>query len=457
MTEPSASHEPIPALTPRGAGHQFVLYGDCCSGVPGAPHEATFAAVNATVERLSPPPEFIIFPGDEVIGLTSDEAALRAQWQHWLEVEMAWLDRQAIPLFHTTANHTAYDAMSSRVFADMLDYLPRNGPPGQEGLSYSVRRGDLLLVFVNTMTLSLGGEGHVETEWLAQSLRSHADARFKIVVGHHPVFPINGYSGSHQRQIGSKHAGPFWQTLVNNGVFAYLCSHMLAFDVQVHQGVLQIMTAGAGTSGLMPEDSEYHHCVQASLDDEGLRYLVIDTAGTVRERLSWPLNIPPTDGWAAFPSGEQSAPSPLTAWRFTGIAETTNVGPPQTFVSGWNDGPDLAPLWIGLTGRTQRLTVIIRPEPNNSPHIWLGPELAGGEDFDVHVAIHSGMGPGGILWRYGEDQPWSSLQAASSWGAERLSWPAHWTVGYGKQGQADQPFLGQKLRATVARLSYDGQ
>src|SRR3546814_19768554 len=78
--------------------------------------------------------EFILFPGDEVIGLTRDEAALRAQWRHWFEVEMAWLDRSRIPLFHTTANHTTYDPMSERVFAEVMAHLPRNGPPGPGGL-----------------------------------------------------------------------------------------------------------------------------------------------------------------------------------------------------------------------------------------------------------------------------------------------------------------------------------
>ena len=102
----------IPSLLPRGPGHRFVLYGDSCSGVPGALHEGTFAAVNAVLRRLDPPPEFILFPGDEIIGLTADPEALRAQWRHWLDHEMAWLDRQATPLWHTTSNHTTYDEMS---------------------------------------------------------------------------------------------------------------------------------------------------------------------------------------------------------------------------------------------------------------------------------------------------------------------------------------------------------
>jgi hypothetical protein len=124
----------IEALMPEGQGHQLVLYGDSCSGVPGAPHEACHARVNAVVARLAPPPELIVYTGDEIIGLTADEDALRAQWRHWLDREMAWLDRGAIPLYHATGNHTTYDAMSERVFAEMLPWLPRNGPPDQQGL-----------------------------------------------------------------------------------------------------------------------------------------------------------------------------------------------------------------------------------------------------------------------------------------------------------------------------------
>ena len=48
---------PISALQPRTAdGHQFVLYGDCCSGVPGSAHARNFAAVNAALLRLLPLP-----------------------------------------------------------------------------------------------------------------------------------------------------------------------------------------------------------------------------------------------------------------------------------------------------------------------------------------------------------------------------------------------------------------
>src|SRR3954468_2713599 len=126
----TSANNSIPALLPRGKGHQFLLYGDSCSGVPGGLHEKTFASVNAVVQRLRPQPEFILFPGDEIIGLTPDPDALRAQWEYWLGTEMAWLDRTAIPIWHTTGNHTTYDVMSEAMFRAALE-LPGNGPPGQ--------------------------------------------------------------------------------------------------------------------------------------------------------------------------------------------------------------------------------------------------------------------------------------------------------------------------------------
>jgi hypothetical protein len=444
----------IPALVPRGPGHQFVLYGDSCSGIPGSLHERNFAQVNAVVARLTPAPDFIVFPGDEIAGLTPDPTALRDQWRHWLDVEMRWLDRRVVPLWHTTGNHTAYDTMSEAVFREVLD-LPRNGPAGQEGLSYWVRRGDLLLIFVHTLWTGLGGEGHLETSWLRKVLQQHADARYSFVVGHHPVFPVNGFSGPYVRQVGPEHAREFWDVLVANGVMAYLCSHILAFDAQVHRGVLQITTAGAGTAHRMPEGIEYLHCVQAALDEAGLRYQVLDTEGRVREQLTWPPEMSHGRQWNVLPTNECDAPitgrqetGRLVAFRFTGQAAPDGTSVAQTLVSAYQPGA-LACLWVGLRGRDQRLTVTIGPEPHRSPHYWLGPAMSPSDPFDITLLIHSGMGPGGLLCRIGTDARWSSLDAASAWGAERLTWPARLTVARGQAGPGDRPFKGTQLEASV--------
>lgn len=441
---------PIPALTPRGRqGHQFVCYADCCSGIPNTERETTFAALNSLISRLSPPPEFICFPGDEIRGLTADEAQLRGQWWHWFGQEMAWLDREQIPLYHTTGNHTVYDALSERVFREVMTHLPDNGPPAQSGLSYWLRREDLLLVFVNTMGTGIGGEGRVETAWLAQTLAKNRDARYKFVIGHHPVFPINGFSGPGQREIYSDNGQTFWRLLVEHQVTAYLCSHLLAFDVQVHQGVLQILTAGAGTPFLMPPDTEYHHLVQLAVNEVGLAYQVLDQIGQVREWLRWPILLPNDIHWQPLAPGVQPSPLAITEepdplqvqvllWKFSG-ASSGATAQRQTLVSAWNADGNLPLFWIGLAGPQQQLAVQMSPAPGRSPHLWLGPTLADRDLFEIQVALHTGMGPGGLLWRWHDQAPWSSLQSASAWGAERLQWPTHWSIGHGPYGRDDEP------------------
>jgi hypothetical protein len=221
---------------------------------------------------------------------------------------------------------------------------------------------------------------------------------------------------------------------------------------------LQILTAGAGTAHRMPEGIEYLHAVQAALDGDGLRYQVLDTSGQVREWLAWPPALPPSAGWTPLARGDQAAPAwgepgdgalraRLVAFRFTGVCPPAGAGEAQTLLCGWDPGPTLAPVWIGLQGPEQRLGVLLSPAPGRSPHLWLGPMLPPGRPFEIQVAIHTGMGPGGLLWRWDDGGPWSSLVAASPWGAERLAWPARWGVGHDERGPAGRAFRGRDLAA----------
>lgn len=419
----------IPSLLPVKDGHQFVVYGDSCSGIPNTPAEATLTALNAVIGRLSKKPELCIFAGDEVIGLTGNRKSLLAQWRYWLDVEMQWINAISIPLYNVPGNHTVYDRMSERVYQEVHQRLPKNGPSDQMGLSYYVRRGDLLLVFINTMSLETGGEGHVETAWLEATLEKNRDALWRIVTGHHPAFPVNGYVGEYQRTIGSEHIDRLWPLLVKHGVTAYICSHILAYDVQVHDNVLQITTGGAGTPYLMPSDHEFHHLLQACIDENGLRYQVLDVDGACRAKLVWPLTLPSSQVWAVLDRSvghpqinvvdDSSAPE-LMAYRFRGRTSTTATANQQTLCALACGEEGHLPIWIGLTGRNKRLVVKMQPWSDRSPHTWLGPELGSEQWFDIQLVLHGDMGPGGVLWRNGDDTPWQSLSAASPWGPEEL-------------------------------------
>ena len=442
----------IPIMPAKETGHQFVIYGDSCSGVPNALHESTFKQVNAVLQRLDTAPQFISYPGDEIMGLTTDVDELRRQWAYWFNHEMAWLRRDEIPMYHTTGNHTTYDPVSENIFREVMAHLPQNGPEDQRGLSYFVRRGDLLMVFTNTLWSGLGGEGNVETDWLEQTLQEHSDATHKLVFGHHPVFTVNGFFADYQRNIEQKNGLRLWNILVKHEVLAYVCSHILAFDVQVHEGVLQICTAGSGTAHRMPEGIEYLHALQVALDNEGFRYQVLDTDGLVREWLTWDWDIPASDTWETFDSSrtqtlsadclQQVDRAQLIVWEISGQLDQSNNANRQTLFSAVNQNSALPNLWLGFAGQDHHLILLVSPQANRSPHAWYGASLPVDKPFSIQFAIHSGMGPGGFLWRWDDHHAWSTLTGSSPWGAERLEWSHEWLTGH---HDTLQPFRGQNL------------
>ena len=79
--------------------------------------------------------------------------------------------------------------------------------------------------------------------------------------------------------------------------------------------------------------------------------------------------------------------------------------------------------------------------------------MASGEPFDLQVALHGGMGPGGVLMRATDHAPWSSLDGASASGAEALPNLPTWTVGHGDGGADDRRFLGRDLRVWTAHAA----
>lgn len=465
---PTTTPEPA-ALLPRvGKGHHFALYADCCSGVPGASNEKSHAAVNAIVSRIRPRPEFIAFPGDAVMGYIADAEALRKQWEHWWNTEMAWLKDTGVPLYQSTSNHNTYDAMSEQVFREFHPNLPQNGAVDQKGLAYYVRHGDLLYISTHQpdRTRPYRREMVMETPWLDSVLREHADARFKFVAGHYPVFPVNGYTQYPLWCFRPEERRPFWEVLVRHRVMAYLGSHILAFDVQSHDGILQIVSGGAGTQGagplaMMPSRSEYLHAVQMAVDDTGLRYRVLGVDGKSHESLAWPFQLPSSSEWKGLNKSDctatlnsQAVSGAIVAWRFQGqVSKTPPAGPPQTLLCGWDSMEGVATVWIGFEGSPSRLTVRLVPQSGFGWQTWTGIEVAEDQAFDFQLALHSGMGSGGVLFRANDAAPWQSLFSTSSKGAEELTWPRGWTIGEAQSGPTDWPFLGRELAIRFLRVT----
>lgn len=268
---------------------EFVVYGDCCSGIALAPHEETFSRLNAALERVSPAPEFVVFLGDHIRGYVNHRDELVAQWRYFLSKEFKSVQRVTGEIYHVAGNHDTYDSESVAVWLDTFPSLPRNGSPDRIGRSYYVRRGPMLLVFIDTTdTTNRGAARFGEARWLDSVLAQHRDVPVKFVFGHHPAHAVNGYDQWPLWRMPPQHASEFWEILARYGVHCYWCSHIIAFDVQRHQGILQITSGGAGTRygpcGFMG-DGGYHHLVHATMESQKLRIRTIDPDSKLREEL----------------------------------------------------------------------------------------------------------------------------------------------------------------------------
>ncbi|GHF72904.1 hypothetical protein FHX82_000631 [Amycolatopsis bartoniae] len=396
--------EDIVALTPRDeSGHQFVLYSDSTSGEPGCPHEARRRRVTEVIRRLRPRPEFLAFPGDAVM-----DGADAGQWRHWLDVEMRWARDAGLPLYQATSNHHCYSAECEPVFRRHNPQIPPNGPEDQRGLAYYVRRGNLLYVCLHQPERSDEYESAFrfdDTAWLERVLAEHADAEYKFVAGHYPVFPVNGYSEAPQWCFKPDERERFWDALVRRGVDAYLCSHVIAFDVQVRKGIPQVTSAGAGTSPHMPEGVEYLHVTQLAVDRAGSRYQVLDVHGNVRERLEWPFPAGGAKDWPVV-----DAVRPPRGFDGILLLQIRTGG-------GWLSSPGRE-FWAGPSAGRLAVEVDL---PGCGTQRWTGPVL---DRAAVQVALHPAMGPGGVLWRWTDEDSWSSMESASARGLSGFRWPA---------------------------------
>jgi hypothetical protein len=244
--------------------------------------------------------------------------------------------------------------------------------------------------------------------------------------------------------------------MVQHGVQLYLCSHVLAFDVQTHDGVIQLTTGCAsakGGGGLYPDYTEYVHFVQMALGDSGLAFQTIDMEGVTREWGAWPIHEAkdryPLDRASARLS-EQLRQGPTggapgasehwyVVWRFSGIVPQL-AEHAQTLLAGFMG------MSVVFEESSLRLAVNLAPERDRTWERWGGPRFEPGRQFSFEIMMYSALGPGGILFRYTGEATWNSMETRSARGLERFTWPALWWIGRGQDGDFHDVWSGDPPR-----------
>jgi 3',5'-cyclic AMP phosphodiesterase CpdA len=149
---------------------RFLYIGDLQSGIRAHGSRVLRAAV-----LTAPDARFIVHAGDLVTDPLNDQL-----WFEWYAAA-GWIYRM-IPSFPTPGNHDLGNKATDKTWRPQFA-LPRNGPPGQEELSFYTDYQGVRLV-------SLNGNAYddaAQLKWLESVLRVAPDT-WKIVVMHQPVY-----------------------------------------------------------------------------------------------------------------------------------------------------------------------------------------------------------------------------------------------------------------------------
>jgi hypothetical protein len=261
----------------------LTLLGDSCSGIPGQKFEANLARVVSRILERNDRADALLYLGDHVAGYTDDEAALAAQWDHFLGREFRPLDERHERVLHVAGNHDANTPVSA-AFCEARMPIP-SAARLRKGLNYVVDLGDAEIVVISTCDLANRGFAAVDMPWLEAALRG-CSAPIRLVAGHYPFHPVNGYDETPKWVFPEDQRAQVWRLFRQSGVQAYLCSHIIAFDFQIHDDVVQLCSGGAGTEygpgGVMGE-GEYRHYVTCTVSPARFAFEAIDENGVTRE------------------------------------------------------------------------------------------------------------------------------------------------------------------------------
>jgi predicted phosphodiesterase len=231
-----------PTVTPTGALPQltFAVCGD------SRDNPRVYRQVLETVTAGGS--EFLIHTGDLV------NRGTEAQWQEFKETMAGF----ALPFYPVPGNHDGLDG-------ELDGFLAHSGAPAAH---YSFDRGPVHFTLVDSHQ---GGITAAEQAWLREDL-SATGQPIKMVFLHHPPFDPDGTD--HIMAFGNE---PFMALMVEQGVDYVFAGHIHAYAQEERDGVLYIITGGAGAplyAGDHPQ--AFHHYLSVTVEGEEVAIEVIE-------------------------------------------------------------------------------------------------------------------------------------------------------------------------------------
>ncbi len=212
-------------------------------------------------------PDFLVVAGDLVMGHWDGE--------HWHDKDSiqkysnryynAWINRMndhGLKYYTSIGDHEVGDnpwrsvkkleavKHYKRAFRDYLK-MPENGPENMLGTAFWWRHKNVLFISTDVFEEGTSDQGLIKAgvtgeqlAWLDKVLVEHADARFKIVLGHTPILgPVRKWSSS-GLMIEEGRDSEFWKTMKKHQVDLYLCGEVHAITCTERDDILQIAHGG---------------------------------------------------------------------------------------------------------------------------------------------------------------------------------------------------------------------
>ena len=213
-------------------------------------------------------PDFLLVPGDLIMGHWHNEAAMKGVKgiEHYAErYYPAWkarMEDHGLKYYTALGDHELGDnpwnyqgveqnlEAYRKAFKDYMQ-MPLNGPAHLQGTAFYWRHKNVLFISVDVFEAGESNQGVVCTgvtgkqlEWVESVIESNADATHVIVMGHAPVLgPVRQWSSSGLMVKGGRES-EFWQAMAKHGVELYLCGEVHAITCTERDGVQQIAHGG---------------------------------------------------------------------------------------------------------------------------------------------------------------------------------------------------------------------
>ena len=233
------------ACTSRDAGAPelvFAVFGDSRGPLSGPPVSPVFDEVLERVNETDA--SFCIHTGDFYVGAPGSEE--NSRWQANLFLES--IERLEIPWYPVMGNHEA-DGLGWAVCQELVF----EGKPTYYSFDVDNCHFVILDVYMPDAWTSLSPE---QMAWLKDDLENTGKAHTFVFL-HPPLYSVMEFSYSLVFNVGTEVRDQLAALLVQHEVDAVFCGHQHFYSTLRYQGLMQIITGGAGAPLGTPGGEEY--------------------------------------------------------------------------------------------------------------------------------------------------------------------------------------------------------